>query len=231
MPPSPNHNTIAVGALLAAFALTTACSSNDTSNGDSLSTTVAATVPAYEMTEQDKELTALVKTDNTDQLRLVYREIADQVTDTYPEGGYFLRIDCAFGNEPGKTAIRLANARIAVGQLGAAQTGLKAGQSDIKFNTGVRCIENPEPETFDPNRPLDQTYAVELCEGRLEEKYVAGQLPLTLSNVRATEDSGEWTVSGSVRGTVPEGQSSSDVSFECVVTDNPLRSSVTKFDH
>lgn len=230
MPPSPNHNTIALGALLAAFALTTACSTNDTSSGDTLTTTTAVTVPAYEMTEQDRELTALVKTDNTDQLRLVYREIADQVTDTYPDGGYFLRIDCAFGNEPGKAAIRLANARIAVGQLGAAQTGLKAGQSDIEFNTGVRCVENPAPTTFDPNRPLDEGYAVELCEGRLEEKYVAGQLPLTLSKVRVTEEGGEWTVTGSVHGTVPEGQSAADMNFECVVADNPLRSSVTKFD-
>lgn len=115
------------------------CSAKETSNQPTVTSTpkatpVAPAVPAYQLSENSRKLTALVKTDDTEQLRLVYREISGNVLATHPEGGYFLYLDCAFGNDPSKAANRLATAKIAVGKLGAAQTG-----------TRIRARLVPEP--------------------------------------------------------------------------------------
>ncbi|WP_159844963.1 hypothetical protein [Nocardia sp. CY41] len=225
--------TVPIALLSAGLA---ACSVDDTSSPTTTTpSTAAATVaavPAYEFSEDGKKLTALVRTDDTDQLRLVYREISGRVLASYPAGGYFLNLDCAFGNDPSKAANRLATAKIAVGPLGAAQTGLEPGKASIDFNTGRMCREGAAPETFNADRSLDRDYAVELCRGRVEEKYVADQRPVKMMNIDVTEASGRWTVTGTAQGkSKPGGGEMAKVSFQCVSTnDGLLKTDLVKFD-
>ncbi|WP_330253162.1 hypothetical protein OG874_00655 [Nocardia sp. NBC_00565] len=212
------------------------CSAEETSSPSTPSTTAApprttqAAAPRYEFSEKGRQLTALVWTDDTEQLRLAYREITKNVLATHAEGGYFLNLDCGIGNDPSKAANRLAVAKIAVGKLGAAQTGLAEGKSSIDFNTGRTCREDQTPATFDPNRQLDKDYAVELCRGKIEEKYVADQRPVKLANVSTTEAGGRWTTTGKAQGASKTGGDMALVTFECVSTSGPLRTELTKFN-
>lgn len=191
----------------------------------------APKTPPYDLSENGRQLTALVRTDDTELLRLVYREISGRVIGTHQPGGYFLNIDCAIGNEPGKAANRLAVAKMAVGQLGAAQTGLEAGKSTIDFNTGRTCREGAAPTTFDRARPLDRDYAVELCRGRIEEEYVADQRPVKMFELNVTEAGGTWTVTGVAQGKSNGGLEKAKMAFQCsAVNDGLLRTALTKFD-
>jgi len=195
-------------------------------------TTIATApkTPPYELLENGRQLTALVRTDDTELLRLVYREISGRTIGTRPAGGYFLNIDCAINNEPGKAANRLATAKIAVGTLGAAQTGLGPGKSTIDFNTGRTCREGATPTTFDRARVLDRDYAVELCRGRIEEKYVADQRPVKMFDVNVTEAGGTWTVTGVAQGKSNGGTEKAKNAFQCsAVNDGVLRSELVKF--
>ncbi|UGT65350.1 hypothetical protein LTT66_18445 [Nocardia gipuzkoensis] len=161
----------------------------------------------------------------------MFREISGRTIATHPPGGYFLNIDCAIGHEPGKPANRLAVAKMAVGQLGAAQTGLEAGKSTIDFNTGRTCREGAAPTTFDRARVLDRDYAIELCRGRIEEKYVADQRPVKMFDVNVTEAGGTWIVAGVAQGKSNGGTEKAKMAFQCsTVNDGLLRTELTKFD-
>ncbi|MEU1432112.1 hypothetical protein ABZ412_34100 [Nocardia sp. NPDC005746] len=190
-----------------------------------------ATVPAYEVKESGQQFTALVRTDDTAELSAAFREIARKVLDgTYRDGGYTVRFDCAIDYDPAKSVNRLGTGKIARGTLGAAQTGLRAGQYTIDFNTGRTCREGAPTTTFDPARQLDHDYAVELCLKRIEEKYVADQRPVTLSGVNVTEADGKWTVTAVAQGAPKPGMgSTAAVDVSCVSQPNPLRTELTKF--
>lgn len=54
------------------------------------------------------------------------------------EDGYFVRINCSTGGTSGADN-RLANAKFAVGPLGAARTGLDEGQVEFKVVDGAKC--------------------------------------------------------------------------------------------
>ena len=54
------------------------------------------------------------------------------------ENGYFVRINCSTGGTSGADN-RLANAKFAVGALGAARTGLAAGQLEFEPVAGSQC--------------------------------------------------------------------------------------------
>lgn len=185
---------------------------------------------AYELREDGRRLTMLVSTDDTKAIRQAFDQLADNVVTSRPDGGYHVAIDCAIGYDPDKAANRLGTGKIAVGQLGAAQTGLaRAGMSSIDWNTGRTCRPDAAPKTFDPSRQLDGPYALELCRGRVEEKYVADQRPVTIVATPQQTATG-WTVSGTAQGKASGPTPNAIMTFTCEVSDNPLRSAVTRFD-
>lgn len=222
-------------AVLLAAALV-GCGANEPAAVETSTTTPAVAptgaprTPEYELSRDGRGITVLVKTDDTQLLGLVWREVSGRVLGTDPEGGYFVTIDCAFGHDPAKAANRLGNGKIAVGKLGAAQTGLQPGQRQIDWVPGRTCRADAPTKTFDPSRRLDRDYATELCRGRIEEKYVADQRPVTLSSVTATELGGRWTVAGVAQGKSSGSGETAKVPFECVVSPDPLRTEVTKFE-
>ncbi|AVH58393.1 MULTISPECIES: hypothetical protein [Streptomyces] len=127
-----HHRTTAAAlAAVAALAALTACSSSDDDKP-------AANVPAYKITQQDdsgNQRNVSVEVTSTKDLRAVFDDVAAKLTDP---AGYFVSINCATGGT-GKVDNRLANGRKAVGNIGAASTGLDDGQTDYKANTGRTC--------------------------------------------------------------------------------------------
>jgi ABC-type oligopeptide transport system substrate-binding subunit len=118
-------------ALLAAAALTlTACSSS--SDEDS------TPAPAYKVVQQDNsgnQRQVTVEVDTTKDLRAVFDDVTDSLTD---EAGYFISINCSSGGT-GTSDNRLANGKYAVGNIGAAATGLDEGGSEFSTNKGRSC--------------------------------------------------------------------------------------------
>ncbi|MEU8950910.1 hypothetical protein [Streptomyces sp. NPDC048489] len=124
---------ITAAALALALAATlTACSSSDSDSKP------AAKAPAYKITHQDKSgnqrrVTVEVKTGKS--LRAVFDDVAAKLT---APAGYFVEINCATGGAA-KADNRLANGRKAVGNVGAASTGLGDGKTDYEAQQGATC--------------------------------------------------------------------------------------------
>ncbi|MFJ3867896.1 hypothetical protein [Streptomyces nigra] len=126
-----NRTAITAAALALAAALT-ACSSGSSDDKP------AAKPPAYEITHQDtsgnqRTVTVEVKTGKA--LRAVFDDVAAKLTE---DAGYFVQINCATGGTS-KVDNRLANGRKAVGNIGAASTGLDDGQTDYEAQQGRTC--------------------------------------------------------------------------------------------
>lgn len=95
-------------------------------------------VPAYTVTHDgDQTFTAVVDFDDRASLEAVFDDVRAQ-NDDLPDGGYDVMINCSTGDTT-ETPVRLAWGRFAVGNLGAAQLGIDAGDSTIKFDDGVVC--------------------------------------------------------------------------------------------
>ncbi|MFJ8146963.1 hypothetical protein ACIQ6R_18075 [Streptomyces sp. NPDC096048] len=98
----------------------------------------AATVPAYEITKQEttgNTRNVTVEVDSTKGLEAVFNDVARKLTD---EAGYFVQIDCATVGAD-KSAARLANGKVAVGNMGAAATGLDEGETEFAALDGRSC--------------------------------------------------------------------------------------------
>lgn len=82
------------------------------------------------------------------------------------EDGYFVRINCSTGGTSGADN-RLANAKFAVGPLGAARTGLGEGQLEFKVVAGATC-------------PVTLPSAAEgaVSAGRVIDAFAAAGLPV-----------------------------------------------------
>lgn len=221
----PRHQIASAALALTALALT-ACG-DDEPSAAATSTTVAAKstpattlVPPYVLNKDGRQIVALVVTEDSQELTAIYREIAQKAYDTYEEGGYSLYLDCAFGNDPAKAANRLATARIAVGKLGAVQFGLAPNTASFEQNPGRRCVENPTPTpTIDKNAPLNEENVLARCKSRVEEQYVASQLPVTLIDPKVTEGTdGTWRVKGKVQGKRGDISDSAIIDFTCEVS-------------
>lgn len=104
-------------------------------------------LPAYTVEPFDAERPSEVRvtvaeTINLEQAEAIMAELV-AVAKGWPYGGYFVSINCSTGG----TATfdhRLANGKFAVGNLGAAQTGLQAGEQETTVQDGATC---PAPET------------------------------------------------------------------------------------
>ncbi|MET7450670.1 hypothetical protein ABZT03_02015 [Streptomyces sp. NPDC005574] len=128
------YRTAAVAVLLAATAALTACSSSD----DSSDSKAAAKVPSYAITKQDtsgNQRTVTVEVKSTEGLRTVFDDVAGKLTE---DAGYFVEINCATGGT-GTSDNRLANGKKAVGNIGAASTGLDDGKTEYEAQTGATC--------------------------------------------------------------------------------------------
>lgn len=95
--------------------------------------------PAYDVVDDDpdggNQKSIIVEVDSTDDLEAVY----DAVRDEYDEdGGYLVYLNCSSGG----TAVsdnRLSNGKYAVGNIGAATTGLEDGGSTFELLDGATC--------------------------------------------------------------------------------------------
>lgn len=120
----------------AALALTlVGCSSSDDSAEP------AADVPEYKITQQDdsgNQRNVEVEVTSTTSLRAVFDDVTKRLTD---EAGYTIVINCSTGGTKSADN-RLANGRYAVGQMGAAATGLDAGTADFSTNKGRTCPDS-----------------------------------------------------------------------------------------
>lgn len=117
----------AAGIAFAVVAITIAMSSS--------SSTRSGGPPGYELVDDGRGfLVAVVETDDPEELRAVVEDVR---AGHRGGDGWHLAVDCRWGGTAG-AANRLANARWADTPLGAARTGLAAG--DIVFEpTGRRC--------------------------------------------------------------------------------------------
>lgn len=96
--------------------------------------TTADDAPDYEIVA-NAEQTITVEVDTTENLDAVF---ADVITDIDEEGGWFVLINCSTGATENYEN-RLATGRYAVGNLGAAQTGLDEGETDFEVQDNATC--------------------------------------------------------------------------------------------
>ncbi|MCI3240277.1 hypothetical protein [Streptomyces spinosisporus] len=94
--------------------------------------------PPYKVVEQDDtghKRNVVVEVETTKNLRAVFDAVANDLTD---EAGYSIIINCSTGGTKDLDN-RLANGQKAVGNMGAATTGLKAGGTEFSTNAGQKC--------------------------------------------------------------------------------------------
>ncbi|RMB83661.1 hypothetical protein [Streptomyces shenzhenensis] len=128
-----NRTTLTALAALTLAAALTACSSSD-----STSSKPAADAPPYKITRQDKsgnQRQVTVEVTSTKDLRAVFDDVTAKLTD---DAGWFVEINCSTGGTAGADN-RLANGKKAVGNIGAASTGLDDGKTEYEANEGRSC--------------------------------------------------------------------------------------------
>ncbi|MEU3318864.1 hypothetical protein [Streptomyces sp. NPDC006785] len=94
--------------------------------------------PAYKITKQDTDgngRTVIVEVDSTKNLDLVFNDVANKLTE---EAGYFIQINCSTGGTE-HVDNRLANGTKAVGNMGAARTGLDDGKTQFEEVADRNC--------------------------------------------------------------------------------------------
>jgi ABC-type phosphate/phosphonate transport system substrate-binding protein len=125
------HTTTAIAATL--LLGLTACSSTDT--------TTSASVPPHKIVKQDDSgngRSIVVEAESTENLKAIFDEVTKNLTD---EAGYFIEINCSSGGTD-HADNRLANGKKAVGNTGAARTGLEEGQTEFEEVAGRECPAN-----------------------------------------------------------------------------------------
>ncbi|MEU3097200.1 hypothetical protein ABZ690_21060 [Streptomyces sp. NPDC006967] len=119
----------AAAVLLAALATLTACSSEPEP---------AADAPPYTVTEQDdtgNQRTVRVEVKTAERVEDVFNAVADTLDD---DAGWFVEINCSTGGTA-KADNRLGNGRKAVGNIGAATTGLDEGETQFEAQPNPEC--------------------------------------------------------------------------------------------
>ncbi|MFE9764630.1 hypothetical protein ACFYPC_08885 [Streptomyces sp. NPDC005808] len=122
---------VAIAACTTALAITlVACSSENSES--------AATAPSYKITKQDNSGNSRnveVSVNSAHDLKAVFDDVTKNLTD---EAGYHVYINCSTG---GTAAVdnRLANGRLARGNMGQAATGLNDGETEFETVEGHTC--------------------------------------------------------------------------------------------
>lgn len=107
-----------------------------------------AKAPPYKVVQQESSgdtRNVTVEVDSTKDLRAVFDAVTKDLDD---EAGYWVQINCSTGGTKDADN-RLANGKYAVGRIGAAGTGLKAGSSEFSTNKGRTCPVDPADQAKD----------------------------------------------------------------------------------
>lgn len=123
--------TMAATALLLAL---TGCTGSD----KPADTKPEPAAPKYEIVQQDdsgNQREVVVEVETTKGLESVFKDVAQGLTE---EAGYYITINCSGGGSSGADN-RLANGRKAVGNVGAASTGLEDGATEFEPVKGAKC--------------------------------------------------------------------------------------------
>ncbi|GGR71076.1 MULTISPECIES: hypothetical protein [Streptomyces] len=126
-----NTRITAVGLIATALLSLTACSSS--SDDDT-----KPSAPAYKVVHRDtsgNQRKITVEVTSETRLRAVFDDV---IKDADGNAGYFVEINCSTG---GTSSVdnRLANGQYAAGNIGAATTGLKDGESKFEPVAGRSC--------------------------------------------------------------------------------------------
>jgi len=127
------RHTAALATAALALALT-AC--DDSSSASNKPTPAAA--PDYKVVKQDdsgNQRQITVEVDTTKGLRAVFDDVTKDLTE---EAGYLIEINCATGGTESMDN-RLANGNLAIGNIGAASTGLEEGGKRFELVDGRSC--------------------------------------------------------------------------------------------
>lgn len=128
----------------------------------------SADVPPYKVVS-NADATITVEVESTNGLNRVFE---DAIKDIETDGGWSVLINCSTGATKGSDN-RLANGRYAVGNIGAARTGLDDGETAFKVNQDRTCPK-PEPaaEGCASQGDVDETVGemLERCEGREDSR-------------------------------------------------------------
>lgn len=102
----------------------------------------AEEVPPYEVTQSPpdevdspEDRNIRVEVDSTDGIRAVFEDV---ISDIDEEGGWHVLVNCSTGGSAAADN-RLGNGAYAIGDLGAAQTGLDAGESEFETLSNRQC--------------------------------------------------------------------------------------------
>jgi hypothetical protein len=131
---------IAVFVLISIISAATSGSNDGKGKSDT-----AKDAPAYNVVEKDTSgntRQVVVEVDSTKDLEAVFNDVADTLTD---KAGYWVQINCSTGGTD-KVDNRLGNGKKAVGNVGAAATGLKDGQTEFSANKDRTCPVSPADE-------------------------------------------------------------------------------------
>ncbi|MCD9592442.1 hypothetical protein [Streptomyces sp. 8ZJF_21] len=97
-----------------------------------------AAIPPYKITHRDtsgNQREIEVQVDSAKSLRIIFDDVTKDLTD---EAGYTVLINCSTGGSKAADN-RLANGTYAVGNIGAAGTGLKDGEKKFEPVEGRTC--------------------------------------------------------------------------------------------
>lgn len=98
-------------------------------------------VPPYEIASDDDDLIIAhvhLGSDDALGLRRIHVNLMQRIMREKPDGGYFIYYDCATPNPDGSVN-RIGTGKVAVGRLGAAQTGLEINGNELRPNSGRVC--------------------------------------------------------------------------------------------
>lgn len=238
--------TLAVTALLAAVALLSGCAGSgpkeslDHTTTAATTTTAAPVTPAEYTTTDDEtkpgqhQVTMTVTTDDTAAIEAAFHQLKAKLIGAHETGAYWVAVNCGLPNPNGSDrGVRLGNGKIAVGDLAAAQTGLRSMGSELNFNPNTFCRTDVPTTAAAPDGPLDGAAALKACTAELERKYLADQLPLTVDG-GAQKVQSWFVVTGTSTGHQNPGKPPNAVmNFTCTVEEGPdgkALAKVTEFE-
>ncbi|MBX7431128.1 hypothetical protein JDV09_03235 [Mycobacterium sp. Y57] len=163
--------TVLVGVVMVAAVLLGGCGTPQGGDGRSSPSSTGIAAPPYrvERSAQDTLRVFVDQLYSPSELDSIVAELQQQYADQ-PDG-YFVQINCSTGGTESSDN-RLANARFAVGAIGAARLGLADGAREFKPLTGVKC-------PTDPPGPLPQAAPGAVTAQQVVDAFIAAGLPAT----------------------------------------------------
>ncbi|AHH22121.1 hypothetical protein NONO_c73650 [Nocardia nova SH22a] len=179
-------------------------------------------------------MTMTVTTDDTAAIQAAFYQLKAKLIGAQETGAYWVAVDCGLPNPNGSDrGVRLGNGKIAIGDLAAAQTGLRSMGSEMSFNPNTFCRNDAPPTAAVPSGPLNEDVALKACTAELERKYTADQLPLTV-DARPQKVQSWYVLTGTSTGHQTPGHTPNAVmNFTCTAetgTDGQISAKLTAFE-